>query len=82
MAENRAKPEQHIPELPAPDAVDGDSGGNNLDGDRVQTEIKKLLDITESQSGSFFSPHGRYLSQEEVADTVLLSGSNVTGGKE
>jgi len=74
-------PEQHLPELPAQDAVDGNSGGNNPYGDSVQTEIKNISDTTESHSGSFFSPDGRYLSKNEVLDTVLLSGSNVIGGK-
>ncbi|MCX7924038.1 MAG: helicase, partial [Clostridia bacterium] len=75
-------PKQHLPELPAQDAVDGNSGGNNAKGDRVQTKIENLTDPTESQnSGSFFSGEKRYLSETEVIESVLQKGSYLVGGK-
>lgn len=74
-------PEQHLPELSTQVAIDGDSRGNNLNRDSVQNKIENSPDTTESLSGSFFSPNGRYLSKNEVMDTVLLSGSNIIGGK-
>jgi len=84
------RPERHLPELSAQDAADGDSGGNNPGGNRVQTEIKNISDTIESQnSGSFFSPdtgkfeaERRYLSKSEVVEAVLKMGSFVHGGKQ
>lgn len=75
-------PEQCIPELPAQDATDGDSGGDNPKRDRIQNKIDNITDEIESQNGgSFFSPVKRLLNEADMLDTVLLSGSNVSGGK-
>lgn len=84
--------EQHLPELPTKDAANGNSGGNNTDRDRIQTKINNTSENTESQnSGSSFchfehseasfAAEKRYLSKAEALDTVLISGSNVIGGK-
>ena len=62
------RPERHLPELSAQDAADGNSGGNNPGGNRVQTEIKNISDTIESQnSGSFLIPiNYRYSTEDEI----------------
>ncbi|TYQ17827.1 UNVERIFIED_CONTAM: N12 class adenine-specific DNA methylase [Acetivibrio alkalicellulosi] len=82
--------ERQLQELSAQDTAFVDSGGNSTRGDSVQTKIKSITEVIESQnSGSFFTPEIKNSDIDEdnnltqkVVEEVLRMGSFVSGGKQ